>query len=65
MSDRDQEKMQFCFNCGCELGRYRAYYGDIQSCGEPECSRAEREAHQAEREEAHQQLDDERGWGNW
>lgn len=58
-------KMQFCFNCGEELGVYAAYHGDLQVCGQIECCRAEREAMQAEREEAHQRLDDEMGYGNW
>lgn len=58
-------KMQHCFNCGAELGVYSAYYGDLQNCGASECTRAERETMQAEREEAHQRLDDEMGYGNW
>lgn len=58
-------KKQFCFNCGAELGVYAAYYGDLQNCGSAECLRAERETLQAEREEAHQRLDDEMGYGNW
>lgn len=58
-------KMQYCFNCGEELGVYVAYYGDLQNCGKSECMRAERDAYQAEREEAHQRLDDEMGYGNW
>lgn len=58
-------KMQHCFNCGAELGVYEAYYGDLQNCGASECNRAERETHEAEREEAHQRLDDEMGYGNW
>ena len=62
MSDRDQERMQFCFNCGEELGRYRAYYGDIQCCGKPECTREERHQYEAERAEAHDRLDRDMGW---
>jgi hypothetical protein len=58
-------KKQYCFNCGEDLGVYEAYYGDLQNCGAPECMRAERETLQAEREEAHQRLDDEMGYGNW
>ena len=58
-------KMQHCFNCGEELGIYVAYYGDLQNCGADECLRAEWETHAAEREEAHQRLDDEMGYGNW
>jgi hypothetical protein len=58
-------KMQHCFNCGKELGHYEAHYRDLQVCGDRECVRAEREIYQAEREEAHQRLDDEMGYGNW
>lgn len=33
------EKMQHCFNCGAELGIYRSYYGEIETCEQPECQR--------------------------
>ena len=58
-------KMQHCFNCGAELGVYEAYYGDLQNCGASECTKAESETHQAEREEAHRDLDDRMNDGCW
>lgn len=41
------KKMQYCFNCGKELGIYEKSYGEIDTCGERECERAARE-YQAE-----------------
>jgi hypothetical protein len=32
-------KMQYCFNCGLELGAYDPYYGDIEACSDKECQR--------------------------
>lgn len=55
-------KMQHCWYCGAELGVYVAYYGDRETCGETECVRAVRDAELAERDEAHEQLDQDRGW---
>jgi hypothetical protein len=57
--------MQHCFNCGAELVVYRSYYGQVENCGAPECMRAEREMHAAERDEAHRQLDEDMGYGGW
>lgn len=33
------EKMQHCFNCGAEIGVYRSYPSDVESCGARECER--------------------------
>lgn len=53
--------MRYCFNCGCEIGR--SHYADrFASCGQGDCINAERDAHQAEREEAHEQLDRDLGY---
>ena len=46
------ERMQHCFNCGEEVGIFRAYSGDIIACGKPECLREERDAYRAREEEA-------------
>lgn len=57
-------KERFCFNCGASLGFY-ADYDRLDNCGERECAREARSSMEAEREDAHQRLDDERGWGRW
>lgn len=54
-------KMRHCFNCGEQLGAY-ADYDKFDTCGQPECEREARNAMAAEREEAHHQLDRDRGW---
>lgn len=55
-------KMRHCFNCGAELGCY-ADYDPLDTCGKRECEREAQDAMQAEREEAHERLDQDRGWG--
>lgn len=58
-------KMRHCFYCGEELGVY-ADYDQLDDCGKSECSRAAHDARRAEREEAHERLDDRMGWnGRW
>lgn len=57
-------KMRHCFNCGAELGCY-ADYDPLADCGKPECMREARYAAEAEREEAHEQLDRDMGWDRW
>lgn len=65
MSDKKAlAPMRRCFNCGEELGRYREHY-PLDTCGKPECEREARSAQMQEREEAHYQLDQDRGWGGW
>lgn len=56
-----EAKERFCFNCGKSLGFY-ADYDPLDDCGARECTRAAREVMAAEREEAHEQLDRDRGW---
>lgn len=56
------KRMQRCFNCGEELGVFFATSDEILSCGEPECERYAREAHEEQRRDAHERLDQERGW---
>jgi len=52
---------RFCFNCGEELGRYKDH-DRYDTCGKPECDREANYEIRAERAEAHEQLDRDRGW---
>lgn len=54
-------KMRYCFNCGKELGVYAAY-DPMDDCGAIECVRVARDCYHQERQEAHDQLDRDRGW---
>ena len=56
------EKMQYCDYCGKELGVYVRYGRDIDTCGARECERFARDQDAMERDEAHEQLDRDRGW---
>jgi hypothetical protein len=56
------QHMQFCYFCGAELGVYEADPRDRDTCGAVECNRAARADIEAEREDAHEQLDRDRGW---
>ncbi len=57
------KKMRFCWNCGAELGEIEdRFYDKSDTCGSIECNRQARDAEAAERFEAHEQLDQERGW---
>ena len=58
-----QAKERFCFNCGASMGVY-ADYDRLDDCGSPECQREAQNALRAEREEAHEELDRSRGWGD-
>jgi hypothetical protein len=53
--------MRHCFYCGEELGRYRDY-DRLDTCGKMECLREAQDTVAAERAEAHEELDRERGW---
>jgi hypothetical protein len=59
-----EAKERFCFNCGASLGCY-ADYDRLDDCGAKECTRAARDALAQERDEAHEQLDRDMGWGSW
>jgi len=59
--DEKKIPMRFCFNCGAELGRYREH-DPLDTCGKAECNREAQNAVEAERYEAHRQLDKDRGW---
>lgn len=56
------KKMRHCFNCGAELGVY-ADYDPLDTCGANECEREARIAVSQQRDEAHEQLDRDLGWG--
>jgi hypothetical protein len=55
------KRMRHCFNCGAELGAYADYH-PLDTCGKTECEREAAEAVLRERQEAHEQLDRDRGW---
>ena len=38
------------------------YYDRMDTCGKAECLREEQDAHRAEREQAHEELDERMGW---
>lgn len=56
-------KMRRCWFCGVEIGLIEDRYYDrlTDTCGAPECEREMRFALDEEREEAHRQLDEDRG----
>jgi hypothetical protein len=56
-----QPKRQYCWWCGEELGVFIAW-GPRITCGKIECEREARYDEQAERQEAHEQLDRDMGW---
>ena len=59
--------MHYCVNCGEELGmsEHKQRQRDYDTCGKQECDREARESIAAEREEAHEQLDRDMGYGRW
>ena len=57
-------KMHHCFFCGDEIGVYADYH-PLDTCGKSECEREARHQAEAERDEAHEQLDRDMGWGRW
>lgn len=59
-----EPKMRYCFNCGEELGRYNDY-DRFDHCGERECAREAYNAHEEMREQAHEELDRQLGYGNY
>lgn len=47
------------------LGVYVKPFGERDTCGKPECNREASYDAAAEREQAHEQLDRDNGWGEW
>jgi hypothetical protein len=58
---KGEAKMRHCWYCGAELGVY-SDYDRLDTCGKPECLREVQIALAQERDEAHRQLDQDRGW---
>ncbi len=56
-----ESKERFCCYCGESMGAY-ADYDRMDTCGERECERFVREEMAAEREDAHNDLDERMGW---
>lgn len=56
-------KVSHCENCGDDIGQdVEKWPGEFVTCGKPQCDRVAREEYQAQREEAHEQLDRDMGW---
>jgi len=56
-------KRRFCWNCGADMGEIEDRYYDSQdTCGARECEREAGYQRDAERSEAHERLDHDRGW---
>ena len=54
---------RFCWNCGESMGLVASkFYDSRDTCGKAECEREARYAAEAERSEAHEQLDRDMGW---
>jgi len=57
------EKRHHCFNCGTDIGPKDHWSSSLDDCGAIECQREARNAYAQEREEAHEQLDRDMGYG--
>ena len=59
-------KISQCEFCGDDLfGEVDKWPGEIVTCGKRECERWARDEKLAEREDAHEQLDQMMGWDRW
>ena len=57
------KKRYLCWYCGKDMGEWDGRYcSSTDTCGERECERAARDQAQAEREEAHENLDRDMGY---
>ena len=56
-------KRQYCSYCGEDIGEWTKFSDRNDTCGKRECARFIRDEEIAEREQAHEQLDRDRGWG--
>lgn len=55
-----------CAQCGKDMGEWDRRYCDARdTCGERDCERGARDDAYAEREEAHDRLDRDMGWGRY
>jgi hypothetical protein len=55
-------KRHHCAYCGEDMGEWNKFSDRNDTCGEQERERWARDVAIAEREEAHEQLDRDRGW---
>lgn len=55
-------KRATCWNCGADMGPWDKFSDRRDTCGNLECERESRNAYEAERFEAHEQLDRDMGW---
>lgn len=67
MSEQQKPKRRYCCAyCGKDMGEWDSRYCEsTDTCGEQECERWGRDARAGEREEAHEQLDRDMGWGRY
>ena len=59
------EKRHYCAYCGADMGDWTSDSRRGDTCGERECKRAARDDEQQAREEAHEQLDRDLGYGRF
>jgi len=52
------KRMQYCDWCGKELGIYNAAPGEIESCGELECNRNQRNSYRERKAAAREQVEE-------
>lgn len=58
-----KSRERHCWNCGDSMGVIEnRYYDRTDTCGKSECEREARYQRNAERDEAHEQLDRDLGW---
>lgn len=57
-----QPKIKHCFNCGTPMATFCGWDDGYDTCGARECEREARYAREAERSEAHEQLDRDMGY---
>lgn len=56
------DKRHFCAYCGDDMGPWDRFSSREDTCGKRECALWARDQERADREEAHEHLDNERGW---
>ena len=69
MADEKREvkvRKRSCWCCGESLGFIEdRFYEREDTCGKPACEREARDAERQKRDDAHAQLDADRGWERW
>jgi hypothetical protein len=58
-----KEQILHCEYCGADCGTGKRWPGDIVTCGQRECERYARDCEVQRRDEAHEQLDRDMGYG--